>query len=336
MSGNILIQNYHSLNGAMILDSSNLNITAGADVTFFNNSALNSGGALLLIYSNFYIEAGASVNFINNSANDQGGAIFVSPGIISESIYDITIDIMVHSKCLFQLMNSSNSETYISFANNSAVNGRDDIYGATLENCQFNQTGLLRINRSGPSNHSSVSSDPQHVCLCDNHGVPQCKSTFNNRTIYPGENFTVPVVLVGWDYPNTTIGVIYTNFLHSNNSNLDLTSQKGHVISNSQQCNIISLSLYVSPNSPSETKVTAVHVNTQTAHTFAKGGQCFLEYPPPPLYCNYKEHFTPVFFNITILPCPAGFIFIHQSCDCYLHYTVFDSCYIVNGAGYFM
>ena len=55
MSGNISIQNSQNLDGAIILESSNLTIAAGADVIFFNNSALNSGGALLLMFSGFYI-----------------------------------------------------------------------------------------------------------------------------------------------------------------------------------------------------------------------------------------------------------------------------------------
>ena len=186
MSGNISISNYHSFNGTMFLDSSNLTIAAGADVTFFNNSAQNSGGALLLMLSDFCIEAGASIKFINNSAFDKGGAIYVQPGIYSV-VSDVSMDIS--SRCLFKFVNSSNSETHIIFANNSAINGvGDNVYGATLEDCQFYQSDSFIIDIVGPSSLSSASSDPQRVCLCDNRGVPQCITVSNTRKVHPGES----------------------------------------------------------------------------------------------------------------------------------------------------
>ena len=76
------------------------------------------------------MEAGANAKFINNSSNDRG-AIYVKPDVGS-FVSEISIDI--NSKCLFQLR----GETRVLFANNSAINGAgDDVYGATLENCQF-------------------------------------------------------------------------------------------------------------------------------------------------------------------------------------------------------
>ena len=330
MYGNISIQNSQNLNGAMILESSNLTIAAGADVIFFNNSALNSGGALLLMFSGFYIEKGTSVKFINNTANDKGGAIHVKPGI-SSVILGITFD--VKAKCLFQLINCSNSTAEILFANNSAGNRGDDIYGAILEECYSHQTDQLKIDRTGPPSMSSVSSDPQRVCLCDSHGAPQCNKVYNTHQLIPGESFTVPAVLVGWDYQNTTTGVVHADFLHTSNSMttiLDSTSQRGHVISNSKQCTNLTFTLYSKPSTEIVTMyTTAVHMDTQTAHDFC------LPYHINPLYCDYEDHITPVFFHFTILPCPAGFKLSHQSCDCYLHDTFFDSCSIVNGIGHF-
>ena len=67
-------------------------------MTFFNNSALNSGGALLIMLSYFYMEAGGSVKFINNSANDKGGAIYVKPGV-SSFVSEISIDMAIPSAC---------------------------------------------------------------------------------------------------------------------------------------------------------------------------------------------------------------------------------------------
>ena len=335
ISGNTTIKNYHNFNGAMLLDSSNLTIAAGAEMTFFNNSALNSGGALLIMLSYFYMEAGASVKFINNSANDKGGAIYVKPGVGS-FVSEISIDI--NSKCLFQL----SGETRVLFANNSAINGAgDDVYGATLENCQFHHTGSVVIDRSGPPSLSSVSSDPQRVCLCDNHGVPQCDAVNNIRRVHPGESFIVSAVTVGWDYPNTTTGVIHTGILRTGGSiipTLDSTSQRGHVISSSKQCTSITFTLYSKPSPENVTMyITTSYMDTRTAENFVQK-ECNYPRNINKAYCEYKDHLTPIFFNITLLECPAGFKLLpyDQSCDCYLHNILFDSCSIKNGAGYFL
>ncbi len=335
MSGNISIKNYHNFNGAMFLDSSNLTIAARAEVTFFNNSALNSGGALLIMLSNFYMEAGASVKFINNSANDKGGAIYIKPGVGS-FVSEISIDI--DSKCLFQL----SGETHVLFANNSAINGAgDDVYGATLENCQFRGTASLIIDRSGPLTLSSVSSDPQRVCLCDNHGVPQCNAVHNTKRVHPGERFIISAVVVGWDYPNTTTGVIHTGILHTGSSiipKLDSNSQSGHVMSSSKQCTDLSFTLYSMPSPDNITMyITTAYMDTHTAENFVQR-ECTYPQNEDKAYCKYKDHLTPVFFNITLLECPAGFKLLphNRSCDCYLHNILFDGCSIKNGTGYFL
>ena len=48
---------------------------------------------------------------------------------------------------------------------------------------------------------------------------------------------------------------------------------------------------------------------------------------------EHCSHTTPIFFNITLLPCPPGFTSLDQCCDCYL--TIFTHCSIINGTGYF-
>ena len=103
---------------------------------------------------------------------------------------------------------------------------------------------------------SSVSSDPILVCTCESpvYDKPQCNK-FNTTTshiidvslslkVYPGENFTVPVFLVGMDY-GTTTGVVYSNIKSVTYSDvkMDWNTEKGQVISNNKQCTILSYSL---------------------------------------------------------------------------------------------
>ena len=331
LSGKVTFAN--NIEGAVILYSSTLTITSGANVNFTNNSVMDSGGAIYLNSSPFYVESGANITFVNNSAFDRGGAIFVKPGIPS----DATVSRIGRSSanffhnCFFHPLYLNDSEITISFDRNVAGNGGDDIYGASLEDCYSYQTDQLKIDRVGPPSVSSVSSDPLRVCLCDSHGVPQCEISKVYQNVHPGESFTVPAVLVGWDYKNgATTGVVYAEFLSKNksiNAQLDSTSQNGHVISNSKQCTNLTFSLFSSETPQNATMyITPMH---RSAHTV-------LEYTDR--YCFRDRnciHLTPVFFYITLLPCPPGFTLHDERCTCYLEHVFFENCNIANGIGYF-
>ena len=316
--------------GAMYLHSSTLTIASGANINFTNNSVMGSGGAMYLSSSPFYAEPGAIniiITFANNTAFDRGGAIFIEPGISSDVR---VLDALEYNYCLIRPSWAIDYIT-ISFDRNLARNG-DDIYGASLSDCVNHM--LLNINRLSTPSISSVSSNPLRVCLCDSDGVPQCNVTHMYQNSYPGESFTVPAVLVGWEYSNaSTTGVVYAEILSINNpvnTQLDSNSQNGHMISNSKQCTNLSFSLF-SSHTPQNTTmyVTAIQWNTQyilaNEYTFQN--------------CTYPDedcfHITPVFFIVTLLPCPPGFTLKDKRCTCYLKHALFESCSIVNEIGYF-
>ena len=104
------------------------NITLSGNVLFVNNSQ-NAGGAMALYSSTLSFAAGVNVSFISNSAFDKGGAIYIEPGITPNMIlgsYYVPI-------CFYHLLDCNDNATYnVFFANNSATNGGDNIYGATL------------------------------------------------------------------------------------------------------------------------------------------------------------------------------------------------------------
>ena len=155
------------------------------------------------------------------------------------------------------------------------------------------------------SSNTSVSSDPLRVCVCDSYGVPQCEDdefVFMHREVYPGETFTIPSVIVGYDYGPTT-GVVYAGFLPNEQSFLlifDLNSQNGHVISNSKQCTSLNFTLFtnhIHENSNVTMYINAVHMDMQTMHEYSLS---------PPAHCNNRrdcERTTPIFLNITLLQC---------------------------------
>ena len=331
LSGKVTFIN--NIDGGMFLYSSTLTIASSANVNYTNNSARDNGGAMYLYSSPFYVESGANIIFASNSAFDRGGAIFIEPGIPS----DVRVSrVLAHTfplskNCFIQPQYHNTIEINISFDRNSAGNGGDDIYGASVEDCFYRPTGTLVINRVSTPSISSVSTDPLRVCLCDSDGVPQCNVTHMHHKVHPGEGFMVPTVLTGWDFSNgATTGVVYAEILSTDNpvnTKLDSNSRNGHVISISKQCTNLSFSLFSSHTPQNATMyITAMRMNTQNV----------LEYTTR--YCIQTPdcvHLAPVFINITLLPCPPGFTLKDEHCTCYLEHVLFESCSIVNGIGYF-
>ena len=323
--------------GAMYLHSSTLTIASDANINFTNNSVMGSGGAVYLYSSPFYVESGANITFANNTAFDRGGAIFIEPGISSEVRVSYAREYRhIHWRhCFIRPMDyNTNVTVTISFDRNLARNG-DDIYGASLSDCvYYSMPESLNINRLSTPSISSVSSNPLRVCLCDSDGVPQCNVTHMYQNGYPGESFTVPAVLVGWDYSNaSTTGVVYAEILSTNNpvnTQLDSNSQNGHVISDSKQCTNLSFSLF-SSHTPQNTTiyVTAIQRNTQ----YVLDNEDLFQ------NCIYHIddcfHIAPVFFDVTLLPCPPGFTLKDKRCTCYFKHLLFESCSIMKGIGYF-
>ena len=306
LSGNILFANNTDLDeGAFFLYESLLNIAGGGNVSFVNNLALSSGGGLYLDSTPFVLVAGARMTFINNSAYDKGGGIYIKPGLSPIPIVTIAVE-----KCFFHQLNCDNGEIYILFANNSAGNGGDDIYGASLQECLSNECNHVTVG-GVTSSISSVSSDPQRVCVCDKNGKPQCSNTnFINihRELYPGETFTVPAVIVGWDF-GTTVGMVYSHYItispsdamfHDNNPSVQLVSDNKH-------CTNLNFSLLSSYTPASVTMyINAVHNEMVLGGIYNKnGGYNCSEIDSELPLCI---HTTPIPLNITLLPCPPGFI----------------------------
>ena len=283
-----------------------------------------------------HIESGINLTFINNSAGSKGGAIYIRPELLSDSndMFVVPILRLLKPICSIQSPNCSNASVHILFSNNFAEAG-DDIYGSSLQMCISITMPSTCYSLELSSRTSSFSSDPLRVCLCDSHGtpVPQCKNSqllYNiSQQIYPGEDFTASVVIVGYDF-GPTIGNVYANLLQENNSvhvKLDSTSRKGHVISNSKRCTELSFSL-LSEHEVSQT----LHMTMYLTAGYVIGtplSHMMTDHLTDPYYILV----TPIFFNITLLKCPPGFTQKDNHCDCSLEY--FDNCSIVNGIGYF-
>ena len=354
-SGKLAFSNNSAIYGGVIfLYFSNLIISPNAaSLFFYNNSALNSGGVISMYSSHFYIGTNANLTFINNSAYNKGGAIYIEPGIkpllFNAGISNDYFSYNIHVDCFFEAMIQNqvqkcnkHSSLIITFSNNLATNGGDDVYGGSVHICNHTFPFLLGCKLAITySSNSSVSSDPLRVCVCNSYGIPQCEDDeyiFMHREVYPGESLTLSSVIVGYDYGPTT-GVIYANLLPTVQSFipiLDSNSRNGHVISNNKRCTDLSFTLltnHVPKKSNVTMYITAMRMDTQTVDQYSLS---------PTAICNKAhvlsdcKHVTPVFLNITVRQCPQGFALFNQSCDCYLRNVLFSSCGIISGVGYFM
>lgn len=315
------------------ISSLSSNITLSGSVSFVNNTGIR-GAAIALHSSILSIAAHANITFINNSAKQKGGAIYIEPGVVPSTV----INSQTPSTCFYELLNCNTNAAPPSydlyFSNNSALHGGNDIYGASPFERQclikHNFWCNLTVHRSTLSN-SSVSSDPLRVCLCDDNGTPLCTNsslTFLNYTVYPGERFTIPVVLVGEEFGWTT-GNLYANIFPLQYSVSPLLSPYVQLVSNIDQCSDVNISIYAQADDFVVIYFTTVQMDSikalQPSVSHCTSASCFLT--------------APVFVNFTILPCPPGLTLQGDPirCTCYPMLTsdLGVTCHLESGTQYF-
>ena len=186
------------------------------------------------------------------------------------------------------------------FANNTAINSGNDIYGASPKEC----TSCSMIDRVS-SSISSVSSEPLRICVCVMAMVYLSVitlSSFMSQKIYPGEIFTVPAVIVGWD-SNATIGIVYANHLTTMNS-VTLDSYILYVITDDCQCINLTFSLLSGlTNVNVMIYITGIHMDTQLVLDYAPNGNCSVQdLDPNSEDYRYCIHTIPVFYQYDTSP----------------------------------
>lgn len=188
-------------------------------VNFTRNSGYQ-GGALSLISAVISIKPNTTLIFADNRAIDVGGAIFVDTNIPYNDETDP--DTLVSCFYRFPMWNNDSKSYSISFSNNIANNGGNNIYGASLKCYCTVFTGgeetVRSIDKSVTSlfsiddnDHlSSISSTPYRVCLTDSDDsvVSACTNLtqiFNHEiNVYPGQEFSLEAVLAGYEFGQGT------------------------------------------------------------------------------------------------------------------------------------
>ena len=316
------------------------NITLSGEVIFANNSGVR-GGAMALFSSTLNVAPGTNASFINNSAEETGGAVFIHPSLTPDQLLFSSQDILPETapvdllpQCFYQLLNCSAGASYtFFFASNSAVNGGDDIYGASLQFHQSIGNCNLTVNRNNYTGMSSVSSDPTRVCLCDSKGTPQCKIDsyiiVKNYGVYPGEMFTISAILVGGDF-GATGGPVYVDC--SSTPCLTSTLQYSQVINNVTHCSNLTYSLYSNEDEGAHMCLTTIYNIINVNAPSARNMQYIFDYRD-----DIYLHTAPVCLNITLLACPPGFTLTGEPpiCDCSPVLTDDVKCEIIDKRGLF-
>ena len=206
----VIFKNFKYNRSAIVLYSSN--VTLSGKISFHDNIGV-TGGAMAFIFSMLYIDRDSHVEFFDNHATESGGALYVEFDPVQHPVY-----------CFYQFLNYTNHSKYtLHFRGNSAYRGGDHIYGeymhsaicsvAFLHNCGLigscDVQKLFKYNPDHNSSLSPVSSDPLRVCICNHDNKPQClKDAIQGIKVYPGEQFTLPAVVVGADF-GATLGPVH-------------------------------------------------------------------------------------------------------------------------------
>ena len=311
--------------------SYNSNFTLSGTILFSDNTAYEGGALAFYGESVVYISNNTNVTFINNTAENVGGAIFVRNPLpyVTHSCFLQFLAINTSPQC--SGCNCALPQFNINFISNTAKEGGNTIFGAYLYGCSLDgarhcsslvpliqNSSHLNFEPSLKSDLSVISSDPTRVCLCKN-GKPNCTLIFNNRSnyrYYPGEEFSISAAVVG-DMFGTVAGSVYAQILPFSNATLgDLQHSQQ---TNSHDCAELKYSLLSEPGLI-EMAFTAnkIPVQSYSSDSTILNEPFFMynEYG----HFNYENLTTPVYINITLLPCPLGFMFSgppHTQCICH-------------------
>ena len=302
------------------------NITLSGNVLFSNNTAVFGTAFILAQGSIIGLVRNTNVIFENNYATNAGGVFY-----IGLNDYSYLGDTSLHRKC-FLNMPVDRSQIQFTFVNNSAGLGGDILYGGQVAfaldgdwNCLESFENISTIT-AYQNDFLSISSKPSRVCFCNESRIPDCMifSYTKTHSFYPGQNVSISAVTVGQNF-GTVAGSVYAQYFkrsHTDNL-LELDgSQKVQSVTQ-KSCN----KLFYTLSSPKDITNLILVLTVQETVVSSEYNQIFSNQTKslfqqfyhtsrfqPLLYSN-----NPVYVNISILPCPVGFMVTSDppfKCDC--------------------
>ena len=221
----------------------NINFTGnGYNKGLLNGDATYGGGLYMVQKTALSILPNTTVYWEKNHAT-YGGAIYVTDAIPLSYCTSIATYIP-KEECFFQLPDqnlSSGIDAQLVFTNNSADAAGSVLYGGAIDNCKL--TGLdsyssgevfdKLVHIEDDNTTSSISSDPFHICPCENN-YPDCSVSSIHYTAYPGETFQFSVVGVGQrngTVPAAVRGTLNPGYEYFQKTNSTCTSLNNTVFS---------------------------------------------------------------------------------------------------------
>ncbi|XP_064402945.1 uncharacterized protein LOC135348604 [Halichondria panicea] len=337
--------------GTPILASGSTFHLSGENV--FSNNIAVSGGGLALYQSTVLFDSGSSTRFENNTAMEYGGGIYIVtdtafPPQLLVPLANINLKFILNPLCFY---NSASDHTSgdipnVTFFGNNAYFGGKDIFGLTkisVHNngygCSVSEDSIFHFDDSVPS-FSRLASNPSRVCFCVND-TQQCQNRIYlvvNETRFPGENFDVFVVLVGFNFSRVT-GTVFATVLDGNTGNIS-DIQRIQYINDYAQCTKLTYTVMSNQTSrPLQLSLSAEQSYVQGNHNDISKESV------KSIYSDECSHTIPcaallttsVFINITVNKCPLGFQLDKTSgvCECDKSSTQLNvTCDIQNHTGY--
>ena len=305
------------------------NITVSGGLTFSNNTAF-TGTAFILVKDSILISTENShIYFLNNHAVNIGGVFYIA----SDSMYLFQAYngwFYPRNTCFLNI-EGSRFQSRFTFANNSAGIGGDILYGGQVAfgldgkwNCLESFKNISNISQNGLS---VVSSDPLQVCLCNGTGQPDCPVLVDHkpRTVYPGQTINISAVVVGQNF-GTVAGLAYAQFMQRG-SLLQLKPEQKVQSVTQHNCSNLSYTIF-SQGEVSEAVLVLTAQDSYVSQFFDNTVDEDTIYTVTEEYSVSNERAvelllyntnSPVYVNVSILPCPPGFMLTTASpfkCDC--------------------
>ena len=168
------------------------------------------------------------------------------------------------------------------------------------------------------------------MCLCNDSGDRHCDemdSIFSSGyTLYPGEVFSISLVVVGIEF-GTVAGVVQTNLVQPDGKVLP----EFHQVLNVSMCTELNFTDLHSSPTPVRMYLT-IEDGYEPYYDQEIINQSIQTYHGYPNIIPTELLTVPVFIDITLNACPAGFTLVGEppKCDCYPQISEFISCEILN------
>ena len=235
---------------------------------FYNNSGINGGGLAMYESSVLLFSPPVNIFFIDNFASRQGGGMFVD-----------RVQYTGDTGCFYGFLNGSYLVQYarVEFNGNRAGIAGDVLYGGNIINCNSRVNFFRLFQFPNQTGISAFASHPYQVCFCNNRSEPDCFTDEQYSTTFPGQSFSISLIVVGLA-GGAVPGIIRIT---------DFTNEPEVTVLRSlrAECNNISYAIKLS----NTTQVSStVYFSLQREEN-------------PAELDNTKDLF------LSILPCPAGF-----------------------------